>query len=115
MMNSSHTIVLDALVVTFAGGSEAWARPLRSRTESGVIESVDHPARALQLRLADRSEPLTFIWNRRTHILAEDRLTTASGLQVGKRAIVSYHTPLFGERYGTKIELVDSMAHEPHR
>lgn len=110
----SHTFVFATLVATFAGGSDAPARPLRSRVESGVIESVDHPARVLKLRRSNRSEPLTVIWNRRTHILAKGRSTTASGLQVGKRAAVSYHTPLSNERYATKIELIDFAAHEPH-
>jgi hypothetical protein len=38
--------------------------------------------------------------------LAEDRLNTGSGLRVEKTAIVPYRTPLFGERYATKIESV---------
>jgi len=109
-----NTILFAALVATFAGGSDAWARPPRSRTASGVIESVDHTARVLRLRQTERSEPLTVIWNWRTRFLAEDQLGTASLLQEGEWANVFYHTPFFGERYATRIELVGSARTRPH-
>jgi len=108
------SILLAALVATFAAGSDARARPPQPRMESGVIESVDYTARVLRLRRADQSEPLTVIWNARTRFLAEDRSNTESGLRVGKRAIVSYRTPLFGERYATKIELAGSTSPRLH-
>jgi hypothetical protein len=110
-----NTILFAALVATFASDSDAWARPPRSRTASAVIESVDHTARALRLRRTKRSEPLTVIWNRRTRFLAGDQLGTALLLQEGEWANVSFHTPLFGERYATRIELVGSTSTKPHR
>jgi hypothetical protein len=103
-------ILFAGLVAMFAGGPGAWARPPQPRMESGIIESVDRTAHVLRLRRADQSDPLTVTWNPRTRLLAKDRLNAESGLQAGKRAIVSYRTPLFGERYATKIELVASTS-----
>jgi hypothetical protein len=114
-MKAPSSILLAALIATFAVGSNAWARPPQSRVESGVIGSADYTTHVLRLRRAERCEPLTVIWNPRTRFLAEDRLNTESGLQAGKRAVVYYRTPLFGERYATKIELIDSTSTRLHQ
>jgi len=104
-------VFLVLLLAAFA--DEAWARPPRPHTESVVIESVDHAAHALRVRRVNGCERLTVVWDRRTRFVAEDRLSTASPLQAGGRADVSYRTPFFGERYATKIVLTDSAAARP--
>lgn len=104
-------LFLVLLLAAFAG--DASARPPRPHTESVVIESVDHTMHALRLLPADGCERLTVVWDRRTRFVAGDRLSTASRLQPGGRADVSYRTPFFGERYATKIVLTDSAATRP--
>lgn len=114
MFRKLKTGILLAPLLTIIAG-DASARPPQPRTESGVVESVDHTTRALRLRRVNGCERLTVVWDRRTRFVAEDRLSTASRLQPGGRARVSYRTPFFGERYATKIVLTDFATAGPHR
>ena len=94
-----------ALLATFAGGSDAWARPPRPRIASGVIEAVEPSAGVLRLRLPNRCEPLVVTWDAHTRFFEEHRSVTASRVQAGMQVTLSYRTPFFGERYATKIVL----------
>jgi hypothetical protein len=101
-------IILAVVLGTFCGISDAKARPPQSRNEQGLIESVDPTARVLQLRRPHRSEPLRLVWNARTRFVAGQHFTNADQLRSGRAAQVWYRTPLFGERFATKIVLRDS-------
>lgn len=101
-------LLLAAVLGTFGGISDTQALPPRSHSEQGVIEVVDPIARVLQLRRPDRSEPLRVIWNMRTRFVAGQHFTNANQLRFGRAAEVWYRTPLFGERFATKIVLLDS-------
>jgi len=92
------------------GVSDAKARPPRSRSELGVIESVDPAPRVVHLRSSHRREPLRFVWNSRTRFVAGEHFTSADQLRSGGGVQVWYRTPFFGERFATKIVLLDSTA-----
>jgi hypothetical protein len=92
------------------GVSDAKARPPRSRSESGVVESVDPATRVVHLRRSHRSGSLRLVWNSRTRFVAGEHFTSADRLRSGGGVQVWYRTPFFGERFATKIVLLDSRA-----
>jgi hypothetical protein len=99
-MRRSCAVLCIAMVATC---SQASARTPRSRVQHGVIEMIDRVARTLRIQSDGQANPLTLVWNSRTRFIESGRFVSAAELRQGTPVAVWYLTPLFGERFATKI------------
>ena len=99
-MRRSCAVLCIAMVATC---SQASARTPRSRVQHGVIEMIDRVARTLRIQSDGQANPLTLVWNSRTRFIESGRFVTAGVLTKGTPVTAWYLTPLFGERFATKI------------
>lgn len=86
-----------------ATSTQVFARPHPALVQQGIIQMIDREALVLRIQPTGQSEPLSMVWNSRTSFMEGKRIVTAAELKKGSRVTVSYHNPLFGKRYASKI------------
>ena len=91
------------LVVMFAPVPTSFGISLRSREESGTIQTIDLRTRRLAIKGGRDAKKLALVWRSSTWFIEDSRFTTVDRLKRGMQVTVYYRSPFFGERYATKI------------
>jgi hypothetical protein len=93
------------MVLFWGPWTEIFARPPQATEGRGIVAAVDHNARMLHLQRAGEAVPLPLTWSDRTRFIKQDTAVTPAELRKGGNVTVWYHTPLFGPRWATKIQI----------
>lgn len=101
---STRLVILIGLIAAVFTG-EISARPPQARTEFGTVAAADANARVIRLQLRCTAIPLTLVWNQRTRIFHGADAVSTAHLTLGTPVKVWYRTPIFGERFATKITI----------
>jgi hypothetical protein len=106
MRTRIHLWRILALLTLFAPAA-AVAMPPLSREWCGTVTAVDAAERTLTVSDA-RGRPLALRWDERTRFVEGAQFTSAAAMSCGATVEVRYRSPLFGERYASKVVLLCS-------
>jgi hypothetical protein len=91
------------VAVVFLTTTSAFGITVQPREEFGTIQSIDFQTRRLVIALARDAKPLTLVWDSWTRFIQDSHFTTVEHLKRGMQITVYYHSPIFGDRFATKI------------
>lgn len=92
--------VLHITVASAAAGSN------RSRLVEGIVERMDLQNRQMIVALRDPARMWVFDLPRWAPIYKDHRRVSAAEVQTGNRVRVYHRSPLFGDRYSTRVLIV---------
>ena len=95
-----------ALAVVVCAATPATAKTPRGRRISGIVQKTNWQAREAEILRTDRIGALSFVWNTRTTFVANMQLANSTILKQGARVKVSYHRPLFGRPFVSRVMLL---------
>lgn len=107
MMIGRH-IFAFALAVVVRVPTLATARTHLGRHIIGIVQNTNVQMHEAEILQTDTGVPLGFIWNNRTTFVANMQVADAAILKRGAKIEVSYHQPLFGRPYVTKVTLLSN-------
>ena len=99
--NTCLIILLIVLVVGPVPASHALTPQGRHLT--GTIHQADAKNCRAVLLTTDKSQSISFIWNKRTDFVAGTEFVPASRLSRGASVEIILHRPFFGEPFVTKV------------
>src|SRR2546425_7879018 len=88
-MKTRFISIAVAAGVLLATTSTVWARPPRTHSLRGVVESIDCASQTIALKSKDGTTPLTFVWNDSTRFTRKGGCARCS-LDSGQTVRVSY-------------------------
>lgn len=91
----------------------AVARPHPGRHIIGIVQNTNVQRREAEMLQTDTGVPLSFVWNNRTTFVANMQVADAAILKRGAKVEVSYHQPLFGRPYVSKVTLLATSNRVP--
>ena len=89
--------------IMVATSTQVSARPHPALVQQGIVQMINRKALVLRIQPTGQPEPLRMVWNSRTSFMEGMRIVTAAELREGSLVTVSYHNPLFGKRFASKI------------
>lgn len=103
----THSLFIAFLFIILANtATPAAARTPRGRTITGTIQKVDAQAQEVEMLRYDTGTLISFVWIARTTFAAKGRMTDAAILKKGAHVEVSYHEPVFGKPFVTRVALL---------
>lgn len=107
-MMMRHPIFALALAVVVSLPTLAAARPHPGRHITGIVQNTNVQMREAEILQTNTGVPLSFVWNNRTKFVANMQVVNAAILKRGAKVEVSYHQPLFGRPYVSKVTLLSA-------
>jgi hypothetical protein len=92
-MKSNFILILVGAGLLLAATNTSWARPPRTHSLRGVVESIDCASQTIALTSKDGATPLTFVWNDSTRFSRKGGCAKCS-LDAGQTVRVWYSREL---------------------
>ena len=97
-----------AFAVVVSIPTPAAAMPRTGRRITGIVQKTNWQGRESEILRTDARGPLIFVWIAPTAFVANRQWVNAAILKPGARVEVTYHHPLFGRPYVTRVTLLSA-------
>lgn len=95
-----------ALAILASIPTSATAMPRTGHRITGIVQKTNWQGRESEILRTDARGPLIFVWMDRTTFVANRQGVNAAILKPGAKVEVTYHHPLFGRPYVTRVTLL---------
>ena len=93
----------------------AQAMPPLGRQATGAVRDVDRAAQTLAIQTSADPQPRTYRWNARTRFAAGGSGVTPAVIPRGATVAFTYHTPLIGGPFVTRVTLLHPLPSHARR